>query len=349
MTQLFISYRNADTYGITHALHHHLQQEFGEDSLVLDVRAKRAGEDFVAGVQDAVTKSDLLICLIGRQWLMIEDEHGRRMLHNPEDAVRVQLATALAADVPVLPVLVRDAPMPTSNDLPDDLKPLARLQAFNLTDRVSGDLKNLVDLIKAIHKNGRKSKQAAVYYHHPPGPGDTGPSPVLLPPAQSIHPPADQTPLMDWKGTVNFEESNPAVIRSIVAIEAGKGDQLTEKFLGEIGVEAVLYHDVPKQLQPLTLEVWLFDRANLSATTLVIASPAATADPTTMLRAARRGKIVPAVGEMKFAVESEGLYGEVGVSNMAFSGDVANLYIRSAQFGFRVWPKPEEAKEKKNK
>jgi hypothetical protein len=310
--------------------------------MLLDIETTRPGIDFVAAAQDAVAQSDLMICLIGRQWLRIEDDHGRRMLENPEDPVRVQIATALAKGIPILPVLVRDAPMPNSAELPADLKGLARLQSFSLSDRVGGDLKMLGELVEVFLHPKKGGKDSARLYRKPPGPGDTGPSPVLLPPVQAITPP-NETCIAKWKGMVNFEESYPARIRSITSVHKGAGDDLAEDFLGEIGVEAALYHDPTGHTNPLTLEVWLFDRLKLAATTLVISSPAAASDPTTMLRAARRGKIVPSAGEMRFAIETETLYAEVGVSQMQYSGDVAHLYIRSAHFEFRVWRKEDLA------
>jgi hypothetical protein len=59
----------------------------------------------------------------------VTDEQGRRRLDNPEDFVRIEIATALSREVRVIPVLLDGASMPRTTDLPDDLKPLVRRNA----------------------------------------------------------------------------------------------------------------------------------------------------------------------------------------------------------------------------
>ena len=47
--------------------------------------------------------------------------------------MRVEIGTALKRDIRVIPVLVEGASMPQSGELPDDLKPLARRNALNVS------------------------------------------------------------------------------------------------------------------------------------------------------------------------------------------------------------------------
>ena len=53
---------------------------------------------------------------------------------NPEDFVRMEIATALKRDIRVIPVLLDGVVMPPSTDLPDDLKPLVRRNALPVRD-----------------------------------------------------------------------------------------------------------------------------------------------------------------------------------------------------------------------
>lgn len=48
--------------------------------------------------------------------------------------MRTELATALSLDVPVVPVLINGAKLPTVAELPDELGPLAHRQAVVLRD-----------------------------------------------------------------------------------------------------------------------------------------------------------------------------------------------------------------------
>jgi len=90
----------------------------------MDVDTIRPGLDFVDVVQEAVGSCDALIAVIGREWLGASDGSGRRRLENPEDLVRLEIATALQRDIRVIPVLVQGAQMPAITDLPEGLKVL---------------------------------------------------------------------------------------------------------------------------------------------------------------------------------------------------------------------------------
>ena len=103
---------------------------FGEDAVFMDVDTIEAGVDFVEVLQNAVQSCDVLVALIGRSWLNIKDEAGKRRLDNPEDFVRIEIAAALDRDIRVIPVLVDGVPMPRSTELPDNLIAFGAPQCF---------------------------------------------------------------------------------------------------------------------------------------------------------------------------------------------------------------------------
>ena len=81
----------------------------------------------------------------------VTDHDGKRRLDDPEDFVRVEVAAALERDVPVLPVLIEGAQMPGPDDLPEDIRPLARHNAIELSDaRWRYDVTRLEDAIKRL-------------------------------------------------------------------------------------------------------------------------------------------------------------------------------------------------------
>lgn len=53
------------------------------------------------------------------------DSEGTRRLDNPADFVRIEVQSALDKGIPVIPVLVQQAKMPTEVELPEVLKALA--------------------------------------------------------------------------------------------------------------------------------------------------------------------------------------------------------------------------------
>jgi hypothetical protein len=84
-------------------------------------------------INRAVGSCDVLLAVIGDQWLTITDEQGRRRLDDPADFVRLEIQAALKRDVRIIPILVGGAHMPDADELPDDLTGLVRRQALELS------------------------------------------------------------------------------------------------------------------------------------------------------------------------------------------------------------------------
>ena len=73
--------------------------------------------------------------MIGPSWLTITDSDGRRRLDDRDDMVCLEVERALALKIRlVIPVLVRGATVPSSNDLPRSLAGLSKRQVFQLSD-----------------------------------------------------------------------------------------------------------------------------------------------------------------------------------------------------------------------
>lgn len=147
--RLFISYRRDDSSGYVNHLYELLCEHFSPEDIFRDVRAIQPGEDFVEVIETAVAECEVLLVMIGKQWLNIVDRSGKRRLDNPHDFVRIEIATALARNIPVIPLLVGRAGMPSANDLPDDLQKLARRNALELSDKnFKQDVEELVTVVK---------------------------------------------------------------------------------------------------------------------------------------------------------------------------------------------------------
>ena len=106
--KVFISYRRADTSHVAGRLGDRVGARF---SLFMDIDDIRPGTDFTAVVRQAVDESDVLLVLIGPHYLDA-DADGVRRLHKTGDWVAEEVATGLARDITVVPVLVDGTPMP---------------------------------------------------------------------------------------------------------------------------------------------------------------------------------------------------------------------------------------------
>jgi TonB family protein len=146
---IFVSYRRSDSQGEAGRLFDDLVKHFGEDTVFMDVAAIEAGRDFRRAIEDGVTKCGVLLVMIGPQWLDAKDERGGRRLQDPSDFVRIETASALKRDIPVVPVLVRGAKMPSSEQLPEELKELAYRNCIELTHaRWKSDIHLLVEALR---------------------------------------------------------------------------------------------------------------------------------------------------------------------------------------------------------
>ena len=130
--RIFISYRREETAYPAGWLFAQLADHYGGEQVFKDVDSIQLGDDFVDVITRAVGSCDVLLALIGDEWLTITDEHGRRRLDDPDDFVRLEIETALARNIRVIPILVDGAMMPRVDELPDSLARLVRRQALEL-------------------------------------------------------------------------------------------------------------------------------------------------------------------------------------------------------------------------
>jgi hypothetical protein len=92
------------------------------------------GADFVTALERAVAGVDAMVVVIGHQWSTCTDDRGLRRLDGEQDWVRQEIASALRRDILVLPVLVGGASMPRAENLPENIRGLARKQAAEISD-----------------------------------------------------------------------------------------------------------------------------------------------------------------------------------------------------------------------
>ncbi len=116
----------------------------------MDIDTLRPGVDFVKVINESVGSCEVLIAVIGKQWLTSTDEKGLRRLDDPDDFIRLEISAALDRDVRVIPALVGGAAMPKT-DLPAPLENLVRRQAIEISDgRFHQDVDRLIDAVEEV-------------------------------------------------------------------------------------------------------------------------------------------------------------------------------------------------------
>jgi hypothetical protein len=182
--RIFINYRRDDTPGQAGRLYDALSGRFGEESVFMDVDKIEPGADFIRAIDTAVGSCDVLIALIGRQWLTAVDDRGRRRLDNPEDVVSIEIRAALERDIPVIPALVEGTQMPASDELPEGLAALARRNALELSDgaRWRFDVERLVTFLDGLAGSATRPTGLEVA---PPEPAPTTTTPIVSAPMEA--------------------------------------------------------------------------------------------------------------------------------------------------------------------
>lgn len=147
--RIFISYRREDAAYPAGWLFDRLADRFGKDHVFKDVDSIQLGDDFVEVITSAVESCNVLLAVIGKQWLTITDEHGLWRLNNPNDFVRLEIEAALARNIRVIPILVEGAQMPRSDQLPASLAKLARRNALEVSpNRFASDTGRLLTVLE---------------------------------------------------------------------------------------------------------------------------------------------------------------------------------------------------------
>jgi hypothetical protein len=128
MPRIAISYRRSDSAAIAGRIFDWLGERYGEDSVFMDIDKIPFGTDFRSHIREVLLRTDVLIAVVGANWLSHNDT-GASRIQDAIDPVRVEIETALERKIAIIPVLVDGAKMPGSGELPATFGNFAYLNA----------------------------------------------------------------------------------------------------------------------------------------------------------------------------------------------------------------------------
>lgn len=117
MPRIAISYRRRDSAAITGRIFDRLVGKYGADSVFRDVDNIPDGVDYRKYIAGAIEKTDVLLAIIGPNWIG-KNEEGRLRIDFSTDFVRIEIEMAFRTGVAIIPVLVDNACMPEVKELP---------------------------------------------------------------------------------------------------------------------------------------------------------------------------------------------------------------------------------------
>ena len=130
MAGIFISYRRSDASGAVGRIYDHLQRMFRSEFIFKDVNSIPAGEDFEGLIRERIGQSDVVLAIIGKEWLRPHDSTNEMESKCPIDYVFLEIALALELNVPIVPVFVSEAAMPSSDALPPEVSRIVKISGI---------------------------------------------------------------------------------------------------------------------------------------------------------------------------------------------------------------------------
>ena len=137
-----------------------MAQSFPRERLFMDVEGYiKPGDDFVEVLEEQVSACEVMVAVIGPQWLSLAGKDGKPRIGDTGRLRAYRDRNGATRKIRVIPVLVDGAHMPGEGELPDALKALARRQATRLShDRFGADGQGLVDtLLELAGKGGGRA------------------------------------------------------------------------------------------------------------------------------------------------------------------------------------------------
>jgi hypothetical protein len=127
---IFISYRRNDSADIAGRIYDRLVEAYGTDLVFKDVDNIPIGTDYKAYLRKMLEQCAVELVIIGPTWVDSRDPKGALRLDDPNDFVRLEVKEALKRDIPVIPMLIKNASMPEEEELPKNIRGLASRQAI---------------------------------------------------------------------------------------------------------------------------------------------------------------------------------------------------------------------------
>ena len=155
MPRIFLSYRRSDAPDAAGRILDRLRSHFGAASVFFDIDSVPAGIDIRTHIDEQVSQCDVLIAIMGEGWLE-PGENGEARIFNEADFVRIEIESALARGIPVIPIPVETAEIPDESELPTAISDLVFRNAMEVRSgsAFEGHMKRLLQGIEAVAKPG---------------------------------------------------------------------------------------------------------------------------------------------------------------------------------------------------
>lgn len=120
-----------------------------------DVR-QRLGTQWPETIREELSEADIVVSIIGPEWLSARDQHYKRRIDQEDDWVRQELEIALQLNKTIIPLLFDESPMPPPEALPPSLAALSSRQGLPV--RTGSFDSDVQPLLREILEHGASLK-----------------------------------------------------------------------------------------------------------------------------------------------------------------------------------------------
>jgi hypothetical protein len=174
LAKIFISYRHDDAPTAVAWITHTLDERFGADNVFEYKHHAQPSRDFRKVIGAAIRKCDVMLAIVGNRWKLGRGESASG-IKGVDDWVRIEVETAIQLALPVIPVLVEGAIMPSQSDLPESLSDFAFFTGMTVeTSNNRNFLRDMDALVTEIDKLAAEQQQPPpLHQTATPKPGPT--------------------------------------------------------------------------------------------------------------------------------------------------------------------------------
>ena len=148
---IFVNYRQSDSQHAAMAIASILKHSFADGEVFIDRSSILGGRDWPNSITAALDSAQVLVAVLGEDWLRSWDEHGRRRIDHPKDWVRLELSRSFERGIPVVPVLLENAEVPSPDALDPCLLGICSSQAIRVRlDTWDIDLERLISTLSKL-------------------------------------------------------------------------------------------------------------------------------------------------------------------------------------------------------
>lgn len=149
MSSIFLSYRKTDSATISGILYERLADYFGPELVFKDIDTIPLGENFKDYISNVIQTCQIVLSVVGPDWLNATDGNGNRRLDNSEDFVRLELEIALQRKIRIIPVFIRNVKPLAELELPPSISQFVYQQGIFLRhgDDFNRDVQRLIESV----------------------------------------------------------------------------------------------------------------------------------------------------------------------------------------------------------